>query len=248
MAAVVEVKDITKYYKGMKAAAVSGLSFQIQQGEIFGLLGPNGAGKTTTISILSGLSDFSNGSVYVSGHSLPSTALAFKKTIAVVPQEIALYPSLTLQENLQFFGRLYGLRPNELSDRITEYVHLLGLEAHLQRQIKSYSGGMKRRANLIAGILHNPKIIFLDEPTVGIDVQSKAVILAYLKQLNVNGTTLIYTSHYLAEAEELCNQIVILDHGKSIAGGTPDELIRQTENAGNLEEVFLRLTGKALRD
>ncbi len=248
MAVVVQVEGLTKNYKGLKEPAVADLSFEIGKGTIFGLLGPNGAGKTTTLSILSGLSAFSRGTVVVNGFSLPSIQNTFKKTIGVVPQEIALYPSLTLQENLSFFGRLYGLPAAELENTIKEYLNLLGLEAHRHRPLKTFSGGMQRRANLIAGILHKPELIFLDEPTVGIDVQSKAVILDYLKQLNTAGTTLIYTSHHLAEAENFCDRILILDHGKRIAFGTPQELIARTGQVGNLEELFLHLTGKALRD
>jgi ABC-2 type transport system ATP-binding protein len=248
MTVVVQVEGLTKYYKGLKAPAVANLSFEIKKGAIYGLLGPNGAGKTTTLSILSGLSRPSRGSVAVNGFSLPSAQNTFKKTIGVVPQEIALYPSLTLQENLRFFGRLYGLRATELESTIKEYLNLMGLEAHRYRPLKTFSGGMQRRANLIAGILHKPGLIFLDEPTVGIDVQSKAVILDYLKQLNATGTTLIYTSHHLAEAESFCDHILILDHGKRVTAGTPQELIARSGQVDNLEELFLHLTGKALRD
>ncbi len=248
MAAVVKVEGLTKYYKGLNLPAVDNLSFEIEKGAIFGLLGPNGAGKTTTLSILSGLSSFQHGIVTVNGFSLPTAQKAFKKTIGVVPQEIALYPNLTLQENLFFFGRLYGLQAAELKTTIQTYLELLGLAAHRHRAIKTFSGGMQRRANLIAGILHRPELIFLDEPTVGIDVQSKAVILEYLKQLNAKGTTLIYTSHHLAEAERFCSHILILDHGKRIAAGTPQELITRTGQAGTLEELFLHLTGRSLRD
>ncbi len=248
MAAVVQVDGLTKTYKDLEAPAVANLSFELEKGEIFGLLGPNGAGKTTTLSILSGLSTFDSGTVRVNGFTLPSDQNAFKKTIGVVPQEVALYPSLTLQENLIFFGRLYGLPAAGMENTIREYLNLLGLEAHRHRPVKTFSGGMQRRANLIAGILHKPELIFLDEPTVGIDVQSKAVILDYLKQLNASGATLIYTSHHLAEAERFCNRILILDHGKRIILGTPQELITQSGQASTLEELFLHLTGKALRD
>ncbi len=248
MAAVVQVEGLTKTYKDLEAPAVADLSFELEKGEIFGLLGPNGAGKTTTLSILSGLSAFDSGTVRVNGFTLPSDQKAFKKTIGVVPQEVALYPSLTLQENLFFFGRLYGLPVAGLEKTITKYLNLLGLEAHRHRPVKTFSGGMQRRANLIAAILHKPELIFLDEPTVGIDVQSKAVILDYLKQLNASGSTLIYTSHHLAEAERFCNRILILDHGKRMTLGTPQELITQSGQAGTLEELFLHLTGKALRD
>lgn len=171
-----------------------------------------------------------------------------KKIIGIVPQEYALYPTLTAKENLLFFGSLYGLKDAELHDRISQYLERVGLTNFANKKVAHFSGGMKRRCNLVAGILHHPKILFLDEPTVGVDVQSRALILDFLKELNKNGTSIIYTSHHLAEAEEFCTQIAIMDNGQIYAVGTPKDLVSQTENAKNIEDVFISLTGKELRD
>ena len=165
-----------------------------------------------------------------------------------MPQEYALYPTLTAKENLLYFGSMYGLKGDNLNQKVTESLDFLGLLKFADKRIETFSGGMKRRVNLIAGILHNPKVLFLDEPTVGVDVQSKNVIIDYLKKLNQNGTTIIYTSHHLSEAEDFCTEIAIIDRGKIYAQGTPKKLIETTINAHNLEDVFISLTGKELRD
>jgi len=228
--------------------SLNGVSLDINEGNIFGLLGPNGAGKTTLISMLCGLVKPTSGHFTIDGLNYTNDSSQIKKIIGVVPQEYALYPTLTARENLQYFGSMYGLKGSDLKDKVIETLDLLGLLKFADKRIETFSGGMKRRVNLIAGILHNPKVLFLDEPTVGVDVQSKNAIIDYLKLLNQNGTTIIYTSHHLAEAEDFCTNIAILDRGKIYAQGTPLSLISSTEKARNLEEVFISLTGKDFRD
>lgn len=245
---IIEIINLTKTYKGNKKPSVDGISLKIRQGEIFGLLGPNGAGKTTTISILCGLFAPSKGEVFIDGLSVRKDKERIKTIIGIVPQDIALYPSLTAYENLRFIGRMYGLKGKILKERITMYVELLGLQESLNKKISTFSGGMKRRINLVAGLLHNPKIVFLDEPTVGVDVQSRNLMVQYLKELNKTGTTIIYTSHYLQEAECLCSRVALMDNGKIIVQGTPKELIINTPGCQNMEETFLKLTGIDLRD
>ncbi|MEN2414471.1 ABC transporter ATP-binding protein [Flavobacterium mesophilum] len=228
--------------------SLNDVSLEINEGQIFGLLGPNGAGKTTLISMLCGLVKPTSGHFSIHDLNYSHHASKIKKIIGVVPQEYALYPTLTARENLHYFGSMYGLKGSDLKDKVIETLDLLGLLKFADKQIETFSGGMKRRVNLIAGILHNPKVLFLDEPTVGVDVQSKNAIIDYLKVLNQNGTTIIYTSHHLAEAEDFCDTIAILDRGQIYAKGSPKTLINSTENARNLEDVFISLTGKDLRD
>ena len=244
----IEIKDLSKYYKNATEAAVDQINLNIDKGEIFGLLGPNGAGKTTTLSILCNQIPTTKGSVIIDGFSLKTNAADLKKIIGVVPQEIALYDNLTAFENLRFFGNMYGMHGKILNDRIDDCMENFGLIKKRNNKINTFSGGMKRRINLIAGILHKPKILFLDEPTVGIDVQSKTVIIEHLKQLNKEGTTILYTSHHMEEAEHFCTRIAIIDQGKIIAKGTPVEMIKEQKNCNSLEDIFLRLTGRELRD
>jgi ABC-2 type transport system ATP-binding protein len=244
----IEIIDLYKTYKGADEPALNGVRLNVPMGEIFGLLGPNGAGKTTTINILCGILHPSSGRVNIAGLSLQSHTEEIKRTIGVVPQDIALYPTLTARENLDFIGSMYGLKGKSLKGRIEECLEIFGLKKFANRQVQNYSGGMKRRLNLIAGIMHRPKILFLDEPTVGIDVQSRNVILDYLKKLNQEGTTIIYTSHYMEEAEQLCTSIAIIDLGRIIIEGRPMELIQQHPGTENLEHMFLQLTGRKLRD
>jgi ABC-2 type transport system ATP-binding protein len=245
---IIEIRELTKFYKGNDEPALNAISLEIFPGEIFGLLGPNGAGKTTTISILCGLFPPTRGEVYIDGMEIRSNLDKIKHIIGVVPQDLALYPTLTALENLTFFGNMYGLRGQDLRTRIFEYLKVFGLEKASRKRISSYSGGMKRRVNLIAGLLHRPKVLFLDEPTVGIDVQSRMVILDYLKEINKIGTTIIYTSHYMEEAENLCSRVAIVDHGRIISIGNPRELLKDHPEFKNLENIFLHLTGKEMRD
>lgn len=243
----IEVSGLIKSYEGRAVPAVNNISFQVAKGEIFGLLGPNGAGKTTTISILCGLKKQSSGTVRISGLEHQSSGERIKKITGVVPQDIALFPTLTAYENLRYFGNMFGIRGQLLRDKIMQLLEEFGLSQVAHKQIGTYSGGMKRRINLIAGILHDPDLIFLDEPTVGVDVQSRNMIIEFLSKLNQKGTTLLYTSHLMEEAQTLCTSISIMDHGLIIATGSPEELIR-SYGCQNLEDVFLKLTGRSVRD
>ena len=244
---VIEIKNLCKIYRGNTSPAVNNFSMAIEKNEIFGLLGPNGAGKTTIINILCGLLPFNSGEVQICSYSVKDEGKKIKPLIGVVPQDIALYPKLTAYENLKIFGGIYGLKRKELNKRVDELLRLFGLEKNKNRYVSDYSGGMKRRVNIIAGLLHNPQLIFLDEPTVGIDVQSRHVILENLKEINKAGTTIIYTSHHLAEAEHFCTSISLIDHGSMICQGEPKKLIAQNK-VETLEELFLQKTGKKLRD
>ncbi len=245
---IVQISKLIKRYDGAETNAVDSLDLRINEDDIFGLLGPNGAGKTTTISMLCGLIKPNSGSISIAGLSEDKNLEKIKKIIGVVPQELALYNDLTAIENLQFFGQMYGLKRKDLDNKIKYYLNKFSLSDKSHNRVSIFSGGMKRRLNLIAGILHTPKILFLDEPTVGIDVQSKNVIIEYLKKLNRKGTTIIYTSHLMEEAENLCTKISIIDLGKEIANGTPQELIENNSDCTNLEELFLKLTGKSVRE
>ena len=207
--------------------AVDGVSFTIGQGEIFSLLGPNGAGKTTTISILSCLLKPDSGEAQVGGFSVSRKPDEVKKLIGVVPQDIALYEDLSGRENLVFWGRMYGLSGMELNKRVDEILELIGLIDRQNDRVDKYSGGMKRRVNIGAALLHKPRMLYLDEPTVGIDPQSRRAILDGVKDLNAGGMTVLYTTHYMEEAQELSDRIGIMDEGKMIAVGTQPELVRR---------------------
>ena len=245
---MIHINHISKKYKGTDFYSVEDLDLKIEEGEIFGLLGPNGAGKTTLISMLCGLLKPTSGSVTINELNYRDHKKKLQYLIGVVPQEYALYPTLTAYENLLYFGAMYGLKENELKNSIQNSLNSLGLAPFANKRIQTFSGGMKRRVNLIAGILHQPQILFLDEPTVGVDVQSKNVIMKHLKRLNENGTTIIYTSHHMSEAQDFCSRVAIVDSGKIIIKGTPNELINSVDGAKRLEEVYLNLTGGELRD
>jgi ABC-2 type transport system ATP-binding protein len=246
--AIIEIRDLKKTFRNAVEPAVNGISFSINRNEVFGLLGPNGAGKTTTISILCGLFPPSSGTVLIDGKDLKTELPLIKNIIGIVPQDIALYPTLTARENLAFYGSMYGLHGKALTGEINTWLEKLGLTDAAGRKLSTYSGGMKRRVNLIAGVLHKPKILFLDEPTVGVDVHSRNVIIQHLKEINASGTTIIYTSHHLEEAENFCTRVSIIDHGKILTEGTPAELISNNAGSISLEHVFLNLTKRKLRD
>ena len=221
------VEGLRKQFDPPKGpVAVDNVSFHIEEGEIFSLLGPNGAGKTTTISILSCLLRPDAGEARVGGFSVRKEPERVKRLIGVVPQDIALYEDLTGRENLVFWGRMYGLGGSELAKRVDEVLELIGLVDRQKDRLSKYSGGMKRRVNIGAALLHRPKILYLDEPTVGIDPQSRRSILDGVRDLNAAGITVLYTTHYMEEAEELSHRIGIMDQGAMIAIGTQDELIR----------------------
>lgn len=246
--AIIEIQKISKIYKNSDRFALKELNLNINSKEIFGLLGPNGAGKTTLISILCGLIKPTAGSISIKGLSFEENSKEIRQLIGVVPQEYALYPTLTAYENLLYFGTMLGLSKKEIKQKVLANLQHLGLGDFAHKKIGTFSGGMKRRVNLIAGILHNPKVLFLDEPTVGVDVHSKKIIMKHLKSLNASGTTIIYTSHHLSEAEYFCTHVAIIDNGTILTEGTPKELIQNTEGATRLEDVFILLTGTGLRD
>ncbi len=245
---MIEINKLSKKYKGAEYFSVKILDLKVEEGEIYGLLGPNGAGKTTLISMLTSLLKPTSGTFTINGLNFKEHKNQLKQLIGIVPQEYALYPTLTAFENLEYFGSMYGIKGEILKNSINEHLEIMGLSKFANKKTDTFSGGMKRRVNLIAGILHQPKVLFLDEPTVGVDVQSKNVIIDHLKLLNKQGTTIVYTSHHLNEAEFFCTHVAIIDRGEIIVKGVPSELIKNQPEAKNLEEVFLAKTGKALRD
>jgi ABC-2 type transport system ATP-binding protein len=225
--------------------AVDDVSLRLENGETLGLLGPNGAGKTTTVSMLCGLITPDRGEVKIDGRALGGDTDPGKRKIGLVPQDLALYEELSARDNLKFFGALYGLAGTALEQALASALQLVGLEDRAKDAVKVFSGGMKRRLNLAAGLLHNPDILLLDEPTVGVDPQSRNAIFDNLEQLKSQGKALLYTTHYMEEAQRLADRIVIIDHGKVIATDTVAGL---TRGGGTLESVFLTLTGRSLRD
>lgn len=234
MTAILEANQLVKKFGDF--SAVKGVSFTIEEGEIFSLLGPNGAGKTTTISMLSTLYEPTSGDASVGGHSVTKDPMAVRQLIGVVPQDLALYDDLTARENLVFWGQMYGLSGKALKDRTAEVLEQIGLSDKANQRVKTYSGGMKRRVNIGVGLLHKPRLLFMDEPTVGIDPQSRRAILDSVKALNRDGMTVLYTTHYMEEAQELSDRVGIIDHGELIALGTQSELTRQV---GQMDTLIL---------
>jgi ABC-2 type transport system ATP-binding protein len=243
-----QVDHLHKRYKGAAQPAVADLSFSIQPGEIFGLLGPNGAGKTTAISIITTLLNQDAGTVKIHGNDIRTCAHSVKKVIGLVPQNIALYREMTVMENLRFFGRLHGFHGAELNTRIEDVLTCVGMHEHAGKIIAKCSGGIQRRANLAAGIIHAPTMVFLDEPTVGIDAQSRNLILEKLIEKKKAGMTLLYTTHYMEEAEQICDRILIMDKGQALITGTATELLQANPDCKSLQDLFFKLTGKSLRD
>lgn len=248
MEETIRVDHLSKRYSGSNQYALKELSLSIKKGEIFGLLGPNGAGKTTLISILSGMMKPTSGELWLNDLNYRQHRRKIQCHIGIVPQEYALYPTLTAVENLYYFGSLYGLSSSDLKQRIREGLQRVGLTDFAKKPVKTFSGGMQRRVNILAGILHRPNALFLDEPTVGVDVHSKEVIMELLKELNAAGTTIIYSSHHLNEAQHFCTKIAIIDEGKIVVEGQPQQLISSIAGATTLENVFIHLTGSQLRD
>jgi ABC-2 type transport system ATP-binding protein len=219
---LIKAEGIKKYYK--KVRAVDGMDLEVRDGEILGILGPNGAGKSTAISVISSLIKPDGGDVLFKGQSILKNPGGLRRVMGIVPQDVALYPDLSAAENLKFFGKLYGLRGDALQERTRGVLDLLGLNGRAKDAVKNYSGGMKRRVNIGAALLHHPEVLIMDEPTVGIDPQSRSHILDTVKALNKKGMTIIYTSHYMEEVEHLCDRIYVMDNGKVIAYGTKDDL------------------------
>lgn len=241
----IEVQSLYKSFGDLQA--VQGATFSAETGEVLSLLGPNGAGKSTTISILSGLLAPTQGEAVIMGHSIRSEPEAAKASLGVVPQDIALYPDLSARENLIFWGKMYGLRGPALKKRVDEVLDIIGLADRQKDRLEKYSGGMKRRVNIGAALLHKPAVIIMDEPTVGIDPQSRRHILENVKELNRQGMTVLYTTHYMEEAAELSNHIAIMDQGKIIAYGTHAELIQLVGEQTSLD-LTLNVEGEQVAE
>jgi len=245
---LLEVRSLQYSYKQRRA--VQEATFAILEGENFGFIGPNGAGKTTTISCISGLLSGWEGEMRFGGQPFaPAKNLEDRRKLGVVPQNLALYENLSARENLEFFGGLNEFRGAALREAVNDALHLAGLTERANDRVREYSGGMKRRLNLAVGVIHRPQLLLLDEPTVGVDAQSRNQIFEALLELRRAGRTLLYTTHYMEEAQRLCDRVAIMNDGRVIALGTPQELAAAADlPAGNLEDVFLKLTGRSLRD
>jgi len=235
-------------YKNADTPALKSLDLSVQAGTIMGLLGPNGAGKTTAISLMTTLRAPTAGRILIGGIDPAVDPNRVRRMIGVVPQEIAVYDNLTAGENIDYFARLYGLKGRDRRESRRFALDFSGLTHRAGQLVKTFSGGMKRRLNLAAGLLHRPKLLFLDEPTVGIDIHSRHMILEKLLSLKSSGMTMVYTTHYMEEAERICDDVVVIDKGTCIAGGPPQALIVSHDGCDHLGDVFLSLTGKSLRD
>ncbi|WP_035240529.1 ABC transporter ATP-binding protein [Desulfobacter vibrioformis] len=241
---VLEVSGLGKRYPGGSKDVLNDLNLRVEKGEIFGLLGSNGAGKTTTISILSTLIKPTRGSVRICGVDALKHPVKVRRLISLIPQEIALFPKLTGRENMRYFGTLYGLKKKALGLKISETLALFDLDDFADELAGKCSGGIQRRFNIACGILHDPALIFLDEPTVGMDVPSRNALLARIQQLSLKGSTLIYTTHYMEEAEKICSRVLIMDKGICLAQGATRDLISGNDKCRDLNELFLTATGK----
>jgi ABC-2 type transport system ATP-binding protein len=249
---ILDVRHVRKCFGS--TLAVDDVSFALESGRLTGLLGPNGAGKTTTVSMIAGLVAPDRGDVLVNGQPLRGDTDPAKRRIGLVPQDLALYEELSARANLRFFGALYGLSGRALDEAIAAALDLVELSDRARDAVKTFSGGMKRRLNLAAGILHDPDILLLDEPTVGVDPQSRNAIFDNLEALKHRGKALLYTTHYMEEVERLADRVVVIDHGRVIANDTlvtlvgPKSLAAPGDSPRTLEAVFLQLTGRSLRD
>ena len=231
---ILEVKDVSKKYG--KKQVLSGVSFDIEEGDIFGLIGPNGAGKSTLINIITGILDPLNGEVLIGGYSIKKKPIEAKKLIGLVPQELALSEDISAIDNLNFFASLYGLSGKKLKEAVNEALEVVGLTEKKKEKVKKFSGGMKRRLNLAAAIMHKPRLLILDEPTVGIDPQSRNNIFEYLRKVNSQDkTTILYTSHYMEEVEELCKNIFVIDEGREIAYGSLNSVKEKANGTVTIE-------------
>jgi len=241
----VTIQSLNKKFEDK--TALDNLSLEVAKGELFGLLGPNGAGKTTTINILCGILKPTSGSAKVYGYDVQKETQKVKELIGVCPQETAIYPYLTGAENLELFGNLHGMNRKVFKERSNMLLSKLGLKEDAKRITAKYSGGMKRRLSLTLALIHNPQLVFLDEPTVAMDPQSRHAVWDFIKDQKVQGKTIILTTHYMEEAEKLCDRVGIIDHGKLIALGIPKELIAKSQ-VKNLEELLIRLKGRTIRE
>jgi len=242
----IEAQHLRKNFGDLQA--VQDVTFAVQAGEILSLLGPNGAGKSTTISMLSGLLEPTDGEAFVMGHSIRREPMAAKAALGVVPQDIALYPDLTARENLIFWGKMYGMRGRTLKQRVDEVLDVIGLTDRQQHRVDTFSGGMKRRVNIGVALLHKPKVVIMDEPTVGIDPQSRRHILDNVKELNRQGMTVLYTTHYMEEAAELSHHIAVVDKGRVIAYGTHDELLKLVGQQTRIDLTLNVEAGRVMAD
>lgn len=239
------IENLTKKFEDV--TALDSLSLEIEKGELFGLLGPNGAGKTTLIKVLCGLLEPTRGSAHVAGHDIQKEAAKVKELIGVCPQDVTAYSYLSGRENVELFGNLHAMSKEKLKKNADELLEKMSLSEDANRRLGKYSGGMKRRINLIIALVHDPEIAFLDEPTVAMDPQSRHAVWDFIKELEKRDKTIILTTHYMEEAQELCDRVGIIDHGKLIALGTPKQLMEKF-HAKNLEEVFIELTGRKIRE
>jgi len=243
----ISISNLRFSYPGLPEPVFENLNLVIKKGSRFGIFGPNGAGKTTLIGCITGLIKYQSGSILLNGLEVVKNLQHIKKQFGYVPQDFSLYPELTPMENLMFFASWAGLNKSLSKKRALEVLEILGLSGVKNKQVKKFSGGMKRRVNLAIGVIHQPEILFLDEPTVGVDIHSRQAIISYLKKLNSEGTTLVYTSHQLSEAEELCDDVALFDEGKIRVHDSLPNLLKQHRHDG-LEGLFLELTGKKFRD
>ena len=247
----IQVKDLKKYYENKheinKVKAVDGISFHVKDGELFGLLGPNGAGKTTTINILTGLQAPTEGTAVVGGYNVNQELNKIKEIIGVCPQEPAVFKFLTGLENIEFFGKLHLISKKRITEYAENLLKLLGLFEARKRKAKGYSGGMLRQLSLIIALVNQPHILFLDEPTVGMDPRVRRKVWEFLRSIKKQKKTTLLTTHYIEEAEALCDRVAIIDYGKLIAIGPPQQLIKEHE-VKNLEEVFMKITGRKITE
>ncbi|MEE6188169.1 Linearmycin resistance ATP-binding protein LnrL [Mycovorax composti] len=242
----IQIEQLSFRYKGQQSL-IKNLSLTVNVGERFGIFGPNGAGKTTLMNLITGLLPYEQGSIKILDKEVRSFKDEIKQLIGLVPQDFSFYEQLSPIENMQFFGAWYGMSKMAIKNKTEELLQVMGLDTVAHKPVKLFSGGMKRRVNLAIGVMNNPQILFLDEPTVGVDVQSRNAIIEFLKKLNASGTTLVYTSHQLGEAEDLCNVVSLYDEGEIIAHGALDVLLSTHRHTG-LEGLFLELTGRNYRD
>ncbi len=245
--AAVRITELGFTYPRHAKPCYTNLNLEVLEGERFGLFGPNGAGKTTLMNCMTGLLQYQQGSIRLLGHEVAHHKKSVNKLFGFVPQDFSFYKELSPAENLAFFGAWSGLTKAEIKSKTSELLEVLGLTDVRNKKVEQFSGGMKRRVNLAIAVIHNPKILFLDEPTVGVDVHTRHAIISYLKKLNEDGTTLIYTSHQLSEAEDLCNKVALIDDGKIIAHDTLAQLMIDHKEDG-LEGLFINLTGHSYRN